>query len=63
MRLLRVNCCARRPERPLPGGDAARRERIRRIKEEIKAGTYETSEKLEIAIDRLIEDLRRREKK
>jgi len=63
IRLLRVNCCARRPERPSPAG-AERRERISRIKAEIKAGTYETREKLEIAISRLIDDITsRREKK
>ena len=44
------------------GGDA-RSERIRRIKQEIQAGTYETEEKLEIAINRLIDDLTGRQKK
>jgi len=62
VRLLRVNCCAQRPQRP-PPDDAERCERIRRIRAEIKAGTYETSDKLDIAISRLIDDLHRREKK
>ncbi len=35
-----------------------RRELVSRIKEEIKRGQYETPEKLDIAIDRLLEDLR-----
>ncbi len=34
-----------------------RTELIERVKTELAAGTYETSEKLEIAVERLLEDL------
>ncbi len=34
-----------------------RTELVERVKDEIATGTYETSERLEIAIDRLMEDL------
>jgi negative regulator of flagellin synthesis FlgM len=30
---------------------------VARVKEEIEAGTYETPERIEIAVDRLLEDL------
>jgi len=39
---------------------ALRRRKIQRIKDEIQRGVYETEEKLAIAIDRLVEDVRRR---
>ena len=38
----------------------SRSERIRRIKDQIRKGEYESEEKLNIAIDRLIEDVLRR---
>ena len=71
--LIRANY-AERPRRPAPrnqnarpgdghAADAAQRERIRRIKQEIQAGTYVTDAKLKITIDRLLEDLISRQKK
>jgi len=41
---------------------ALRRQRIRKIKEDIRNGVYESDEKLTIAIDRLIEDVLRQVK-
>jgi len=37
---------------------SVRRELVERVKAEIEAGTYETSDRLDAAIDRLIEELR-----
>jgi len=51
--LLRANS-ADRPD------SISRSERIRRIKDQIRKGEYETEEKLKIAIDRLIADALKR---
>ena len=40
----------------------ARRERIAELKRAIAEGTYETPEKLEVAVDALLDDLQRRER-
>ena len=52
IRMLKL-LCANSAERP---GGTDREAKLRRIKEEIRTGKYETKEKLDIAINRLIDD-------
>ena len=48
---------ARELSRPLQADPAYRADLVQRIRTEIESGTYETSDKLDIAADRLARDL------
>ena len=44
----------------LSGLPEIRRERVDEVRRAIEAGTYETSEKLDVAVERLLDELRQR---
>lgn len=44
----------------LSGGAEIRRERVEEVRRALEAGTYETPEKLESAVERLLDELRGR---
>ena len=44
-------------ETPVTGDPPIRLELVERVRREIAAGTYETTEKLELALERLLERL------
>src|SRR5688500_8766524 len=52
-------CCARRFLSVMRRGKDVRRDLVRRVREGITAGHYENDLKLEVALDRLITELRR----
>jgi hypothetical protein len=47
---------ARRPAREGRAGDGIRHDLVARVRKEIAAGTYDTPEKWQAALDRLLED-------
>ncbi|MEZ6147245.1 MAG: hypothetical protein R3B91_17850 [Planctomycetaceae bacterium] len=57
----RVSVGGDHPVRPIelsPAHNESRAERLARIKAEIEAGTYETTEKLDSAVERMMRDVR-----